>query len=206
MDLDSNFSRLMASDGVQNSESVRPPTTALAKEPMVRPDFNYDGLFDLLQQADFFEKLGKVDQAIEALEHGIQGNHKNSPLCYLELLRIANNHNLKTDFRQFRIETERLFNVTVPEFALFRDEGRKLEAYPALTDHICKLWPTSSVLDVIEACVVRDPMEKNAEPFDMAAFKDLILLHGIARSYEVANTGSGTVHSYIDTQHVDIDM
>ena len=151
--------------------------------PVSKPrhhNFNADALVDLRQQAEFLAKLGKVDEALEILEGGIHANPVESPLLYLDLLVIANNFSRKTDFRQFRTEFVELFNVTVPEFALFRDEGRKLDAYPALLDHINSQWASSNVLDVIEACILRDPEATESDPFDLAAFRELLNLHAAA--------------------------
>ncbi len=161
-------------------------------------NFNSDELYDLRDQADFFTKLGKTDQAIEVLEKRIRANSQDAALLYLDLLRIANMHSLKTDFRQFRDELQNLYNAQVPEFALFRDEGRDLEAYPSLLEHIVKVWPSPTVIDIIEACVVKDPQEKNADAFDLAAFRDLLMLHGIAYSQQNPEQDS--------QQHVDIDV
>jgi hypothetical protein len=164
----------------------------------VHRDFNSDALYDLREQADFFAKLGKTDQAIEVLEKRIRENSQDAALLYLDLLRIANMHSLKTDFRQFRDELQKQYNAQVPEFALFRDEGRDLEAYPSLLEHIVKVWPSPTVIDIIEACVVRDPNEKNSDAFDLAAFRDLLMLHGIAYSQQYPELDS--------QQHVDIDV
>lgn len=147
-------------------------------------DFNSDKQFELRQQAEFFDRLGKTDEAIELLEKRIRTNSKDCPLIYLELLRIANTHSLKTDFRQFRDECMQTFNVAIPEFALFRSEGRALETYPDLLAHIEKLWNSPKALEVLESCILRDPWEKNAKPFDLAAFKELVTLHGLASRSE----------------------
>jgi hypothetical protein len=143
-------------------------------------NFNADSLVDLRQQAEFLAKLGKVDDALEVLEGGIRANPKESPLLFLDLLVIANNFSRKTDFRQFSSEFTQLFNVNVPEFALFRDEGRQLEAYPALLDHISGQWESPSVLDVIEACILRDRDATESDPFDLAAFRALLDMHAAA--------------------------
>lgn len=207
MDMDSDFSRLIAAPS-----GTQPMTQVMDYQPSqfsdtrtLHRDFNSDSLTDVRQQAEFFEKLGKVDQAIDVLEQRIRLNSKEAPLLYLDLLGIAHSHDLKTDFRQFRDEFEQLFNVRIPEFALFREEGRSLESHASLMQHICKLWPLASVLDVIETCVVRDPWEKNAEPFDIGAFRDLILLHGIATRLQ-RTQGTEQKPTDADSQHVDIDM
>ena len=184
MDMNSDFGALLApTQMLPPSDTTDFHAPKHSETKLAQRDFNGDELNDARQAAEFFEKLGKMDQAVETLEQKIRTDSKDAPLLYLDLLQIANTHNLKTDFRQFRDECEQMFNVKIPEFALFRDEGRTLESYPSLLQHICKLWPKYSVLDVIEACVLRDPWEKNATPFELAAFKDLILLHGIAKSH-----------------------
>lgn len=155
------------------------PLPLLGTGPVAN-DFNADAQFDLRQQAEFFDRLGKTDEAIELLEKRIRANSKDCPLIYLELLRIANTRSLKTDFRQFRDECMQTFNVTIPEFALFRNEGQALDAYPDILAHIEKVWHTPKALEVLESCILRDPWEKNTKPFDMAAFRDLIVLHGLA--------------------------
>jgi pilus assembly protein FimV len=206
MDMDSDFGKLLVPTQLQppkdmtDFQTLKVPETKLAHR-----DFNGDPLNDVRQQAEFFEKLGKVDQAIDVLEQRIRSDSKNAPLLYLDLLQLSVEHNLKTDFRQFRDECENLYNVKIPEFALFRDEGRTLESYPTLLQHICKLWPNYSVLDVIEACVLRDPWEKNASPFELAAFKELILLHGIARSH-LRSVESEQNPDAMDSSHIDIHM
>jgi hypothetical protein len=153
-------------------------------------NFNADALVDIRQQAEFLAKLGKVDAALEVLEGGIRANPAESPLLFLDLLVVANNFSRKTDFRQFSAEFAQLFNATVPEFALFRDEGRKLETYPALREHIHSQWESPQVLDVIEACILRDPEASESAPFDLAAFRDLLALHASAREHHQAHTTS----------------
>lgn len=207
MDMDSDFSRLIATPSAAHppTQLMEYPNSRFQDTRTLHRDFNSDSLTDVRQQAEFFEKLGKVDQAIDVLEQRIRLNSKEAPLLYLDLLGIAHGHDLKTDFRQFRDEFEQLFNVSAPEFALFRDEGRSLESYASLMQHICKLWPTAGVLDVIETCIVRDPWEKNADPFDIGAFRDLILLHGVA-SRRLRDDSAARGLGDADSQHVDIDM
>lgn len=143
-------------------------------------NFNADTLVDLRQQAEFLGKLGKVDEALEILEAGIRSNPIESPLLFLDLLVIANSSNRKADFSQFSAEFTQLFNVKVPEFALFRDEGRSLDAYPALLEHLNGQWESPHVLDVIESCILRDLDALESDPFDLAAFRELISMHGTA--------------------------
>ena len=89
---------------------------------------------------------------------------------------------LKTDYRQFREDFNLLFNGRVPEFTSFKDEGKSLEEYPHILAHITALWFKPNVLKVIEASIYRDPLDDQSPPFDLAAFRDLLLLHAIAQT------------------------
>lgn len=185
------------------------PAAPLLVAALTTQSFNSDQQFDLCQQAEFLDGLDKTDEAIALLEKRIRANIKDCPLIYLELLRIAHTHSLKTDFRQFRAECLQVFNVNIPEFALFLTEGRALEAYPDLLAHIEKLWHTPKVLEVLESCILRDPWEKNAQPFDLAAFKELVTLHGLAsqeRTSAVTAEAPATTRDSEATDALDIDL
>lgn len=202
----------------QNSVSVSIPADVSNSDMMgfdeprlLHTDLNSPALLDLLQQADFFITLGKANSAIELLEKRIRQNPGDCPMVYLQLLNIANQHNLKTDFRQFRDECMQQFNVEIPEFALFRSEGRSLEEYPELLAHIIKLWPQIKVLDVIESCALMDPQAQVADRFDIAAFRDLILLHGVVRHIAYYRTSAEDVPvkkatDIADAEHISLDL
>lgn len=183
-------------------------TAEPATEPLlqIHQNFNTDSQFDLRQQAQLFEQLAKTDEAIESLERRIQANKKDCPLVYLELLRIAYDHSLKTDFRQYRDECQKVFNVSIPEFAQFRDEGLGLEAYPALQEKLEKLSPPDAALDLLESCILRDPWEKNAKPFTLAAFKELIVLHGAAHQLNYPSSAPSQPTTPEASQSLDLDL
>ena len=180
-----------------------PPPSGDAETGSV--DFNSESQLALIDQARLFVQLGKVDQATDLLEKRIRQNPSDCPLIFLEALRIANEHSLKTDFRQFRDEIQKVFNVAVPEFALFRAEGRGLDAYPGLLQHITKLGPGRKVLEVIESCVLLSAWGNNTEPFDLAAFKELVQMHGVALR-SVRSCGATDEEKPIDSSHVDLAL
>ena len=189
---ESNFDQLMKSG--KSHSAVRPgplspqlepkPATTKMQALAARP-INSEQLFDVRQQADFFVSLGQTDQAVQILEKQINDHGETSPLIYLDLLQIFHSLNLKTDFRQFREDFNLLFNARVPEFAAFRNEGKSLEEYPHVLAHITALWSTRKALMVIEASIFRDSLDDRSTPFDLAAFRDLLLLHAIAQSFTI---------------------
>lgn len=190
-------------DTVDTSAATAPATEPLLQ---IHQDFNTESQLDLRQQAQLFEGLAKTDQAIESLERRIHANKKDCPLVYLELLRIANDHSLKTDFRQYRDECQQVFNVTIPEFAQFRDEGLGLEGYPSVQEKLEKLWPSDSALDLLESCILRDPWDKNAKPFTLAAFKELIVLHGVAHQLNYPGSTPSQPATPEASQSLDLDL
>jgi pilus assembly protein FimV len=141
-----------------------------------------DELFDIRQQAEFFVSLGQTDQAIRVLENHIAENAGSSPVLYLDLLQLFHSLNLKTDFRQYREDFNLLFNSRIPEFALFKQEGRGLEAYPDVLADISVLWSSPQVLQILEACIFHNSWDDKGQAFDLAAFRELLLLYGIALS------------------------
>ena len=189
---ESNFDQLMKSG--KSHSAIRPGPLSLHAEPLpattqmqalkTRP-INSERLFDVRQQAEFFVSLGQTDQAVQILEKQINDHGETSPLIYLDLLQIFHSLNLKTDFRQFREDFNLLFNARVPEFAAFRNEGKNLEEYPHVLAHITALWSTRKALMVIEASIFRDSLDDRSTPFDLAAFRDLLLLHAIAQSFTI---------------------
>jgi tetratricopeptide (TPR) repeat protein len=150
-------------------------------------NFQTESLLDLRQHAELLTNLGRIDEAIEMLAAAIHNSPSESPLLFLDLLDIANSYDRKPQFLQYRDEFTQLFNVAVPEFALFKNEGRKLDAYPALLEHIDSQWESPRVLDIIEACLMRDPDVSESDPFDLAAFRELLNMHGVAHAHHAHN-------------------
>jgi pilus assembly protein FimV len=136
------------------------------------------------QQAEFLAKLGRIDEAIQVLEDGIRGNPKHSPWLYLDLLGILHDAGRQSEFRQFREQFVRRFNASIPEFRHFRDEGRALDAYPTLLDHLRSQSEALQVLSVVESCILRNPRAGAATVFDLAAFKELLAMHRAASHHQ----------------------
>ena len=192
---ESNFDNLMRSGqahGALRRGPLPPPaeTPTTRSQPMeMTRSINSEQIFDIRQQADFFVSLGQTDQAVRILENRINDAGESSPLLYLDLLKIFHSLGLKQDYHQFREDFNLLFNSRVPEFASYTSEGRSLEEYPHVLAHITALWPTPKALMVIEASIFRDPLDDKSKPFDLAAFRDLLLLHAVAQSNARGDTG-----------------
>ncbi len=178
---ESGFDKLMQSgvahSAIRKPQPSKPVSVATAAEPH---NLNSSAVFDVRQQAEFFVSLGQTDQAVRILEKQISDSDDPNPHVYLDLLAIFHSLSLKVDFRQFREDFNLLFNGRVPEFAAFKDEGQNLESYPAALEAIIAVWPMAKVLGVIESLIFRDPWETGSQPFDLAALRDLLILHAVA--------------------------
>lgn len=166
---------VFAHDRVQPVDASRP----------VRPD----EFVDVQQHADFFVSLGQYEQAIEVLQQHLEEHQDMSPLAFLELFGIYHQQGRKDDFNALRARFERRFNAHVPNFAAFADEGLGLEDYPATLLSIETAWGHVRVLDTIEANLLRHP-DDTGRPLDLAAYRDLLMLYGVAQDVFVPAGGT----------------
>jgi len=141
---------------------------------------NSEEVVDVRQQADFFVSLGQYEQAIHTLMDRTEGAADVSPLVYLDLMQLLHRLGRRIDFNQTRDKFNRLFTGRVPEYATFDQKGKELEAYPEVLTHISSEWSSNLILDILEGCIFRVPEDDLGQPFDLAAFEDLLMLHAIA--------------------------
>lgn len=138
-------------------------------------------LFDVQQQADFFVSLGEDDQAIAVLRNHLAESHEPSPLAYLDLFRLYHRLGRRDEYGALREEFNRVFNAGAPPFDRYADKGRGLDAYESAFGRIQALWPQPRVLDLIERSLFRDAEEGDTEVFDLEAYRELLMLHAIAK-------------------------
>lgn len=143
---------------------------------------NTEELFDIQQQADFFVSLGQFDQAIAVLRNHILENPDTSALAYLDLFDIYHQLGNREEYALLREDFNRVFNAEVPTFDEYHQESKGLESYTVAMSRIEALWPSSKVLGVIEESIFRKPGAGDEEAFDPQAYRELLLLHAIAKS------------------------
>lgn len=141
---------------------------------------NAEELFDVQQQADFFLSLGHTDKAVEVLRMHITDNVETSALVYLDLFDLYHSLGRKDDYDALRKDFHRMFNAQVPAFDDYAADAHGLEFYVAALTRIESLWPTPKVLDVLEESIFRKP-DSRSEVFSLAAYRELLLLHSIAK-------------------------
>ena len=139
-------------------------------------------LFDIQQQAEFFVSVGEHQQAIDVLKNHIADHRKTSPLAYLELLRLYHTLSRVDEYAQLRTQFMQSFNARVPEFAAFSHPSRSLERYTDALAEIEAQWTSAAVPELLQSYLFADKGSAMVEPFDLAAFDDLLLLLSIAQT------------------------
>lgn len=157
-------------------------------------------LFDVQQQSDFFVSLGEYEQAIGVLKTHIAESQEPSALAYLDLFKLYHSLGRRDDYDRLRADFNHQFNAGAPPFDQYSDKSRGLESYETAFGRVQALWPQPRVLDVIENSIFRDASDDEAEVFDLEAYRELLLLHAIAK--EVIKRDAGGVSS--DFQHTSI--
>ncbi len=152
-------------------------------------------LFDLQQQVEFFISLGQAEQAVDVLVNHLSDSHEPSPLAYLDLLRLYHDLDRRTDYEALRKDFNRLFNGSAPAFDEYSYSRRGLERYEAALSRIQSLWGRPAVLDVIERSIFRQSSTQDHEVFDLEAYRELLLLYGIAREIIAPESSMGALGS-----------
>jgi len=194
LDQDSSFDALNDRSG-KSSVTQPMPATSSAEGAIAVPDRREfstsaigvsrsvatEELFDVQQQADFFVSLGEDEQAIQVLKDHLLESHEPSALTYLDLFHIYHRLGRRQDYESLRDEFNHVFNAGAPPFDSYSQQGRGLEAYETAFSRIQALWPQPRVLDLIEQSIFRDATDSNSEVFDLEAYRELLMLHAIAK-------------------------
>jgi hypothetical protein len=191
LDFDLDLMALSSHQPVPSMPSVVHAATAPRAQTPVR-DFSVsvsaglraidsEELEDVRQQADFFVSVGQHQKAIDVLTTRIAQVGESSPLVCLDLLKIYHALGRQSEFEFMRNEFDNWFTGRVPEFHAFSDEGHGLEHYRLVMDRIVAMWPDPSVLEYIENCLYHHSTHMEDPHFDLRAYRELLLLHGVAK-------------------------
>jgi pilus assembly protein FimV len=186
---DSKFASFMTTEEMTHErldapEPLLPNVPALPRALVL--ELHDEAALDIRQQAEFFVSLGQTDRAIRILKKKIDAGTEANPFIYLDLLGIYHSLNQKQEFQDLRLGFNSIFTGIVPEFAQFKNEGHGLEFYEDEFKNIVDRWPTTPVLALMESYILRNPSHPQSRSFELAAFRDLLLLHAIAESVAVS--------------------
>lgn len=139
-----------------------------------------ESILDIRQQAEFFVSLGQTERALFVLKKQIAESAQPTPAIYLDLLSLFHSLGYKTDFREYRTAFNRLFNCVLPDFPAYHLEGPDLMTYTDELARLTQVWNRKEALSYLNACIFRSEQVSAQPSFELAAFRDLLLLQAIA--------------------------
>jgi hypothetical protein len=184
---DSDFQGLAAMDSQANDRSTaaaRPAINPLGYAQATPTDTlssQIRDMPDVRQQAEFFVALGQHEEATKVLEASIDASAESIPSVYLDLLALLHTLSRREEFEHYRGLFQQQFTGLLPSYSSFLEEGNGLETYSEICNQIGDLWPSGDALAYIEACLIRQPEDHQEQGFDLLAFRDLLMLHGMLR-------------------------
>ena len=152
---------------------------------------NSKEMLDVRQQAEFFMTLGQNEEAIAMLRDSLDAGSEADPLVYLELLKALHTLGRKVEYDHYRDGFHTIFNGYIPIYSDYGQPGSGLEAYPVVCRRIVGAWPSEEAVSYIESCLIRSYNESGGQIFDLEAFRDLLLLHGVASRLASSSFESG---------------
>lgn len=161
---------------------------ALATGVPPRP-VSVEELLDLEQQVDFFLVLGQHQSAIDLLLSHVRDTGSASAAPYVRLMEIYSEQGDQEAYERTRERFNKRFNAVVPAWQNDLSSGRALEDYPELLLRLQRAWskPMRAAAEV-DAVLLR---QDGTEPFDLPAYRELLLLHAVLMELPAAGNDSG---------------
>jgi pilus assembly protein FimV len=196
LDLDLDLNSLSTAGKAQTTSEP------LAMEPLdefaAGRNINLETISDIRQQAEFFVSLGQTDRALNILRKQILETTEPNPLVYLDLLSLYHSLGLKADFRELRSAFNQFFNVVAPDFPAYNLEGRDLLEYAEPLAVLSRFWPNIEAIAFLEACIFHNDAAPMQLSFDLAAFRDLLMLHAVAEKVTSDSPWKNTSHGGLE--------
>jgi hypothetical protein len=156
------------------------PTVATASTEVGAQALSTEELIDLEQQAEFFVVLGQDEAAVDLLMAHLRDSAGASPLPYLKLMEIYHRLGDEAAYRRTQQRFNQRFNARAPDWFARERIGHALEDYPGVVAGLQRIWPNPiDAMAQLEALLLR---RGGGEVFDLEAYRDLLLLYGIARA------------------------
>ena len=179
--------------GTATDGPIAPRAFSLGTGVPPRP-VSVEELLDLDQQVEFFRVLGQEQAAIDLLLSHVRSTGGISALPYFKLLEIYRHQGDEEAYERTRERFNQRFNAHAPDWSGDLMAGRPLDEYPAVIQRLQQHWPHPgrAVAD-IDTMLLR---RADLDPLDMPAYRDLLMLHALARDLPTAEDdadGSTTV-------------
>lgn len=146
-------------------------------------------LLDLDQQADFFLVLGQEQAAVDLLLSHVRSTGGTSALPYFKLLEIYRQQGEEEAYERTRERFNQRFNAFAPDWSGDLAAGRGLEDYADVIERLQRAWPQPlRTVAELESLLLR---RADLEPFDMPAYRDVLMLHALVRDLPASPVAGG---------------
>lgn len=145
-----------------------------------RPALDPSPSRDLLDDVESMMALGYPGACAAMLEEALQSGPGKHPVLLLHLLDVYRALDQPSYHERVCAQIEALYNVRVPPMGDVSGDGTSLADMPALLDSITRLWSTPGCAGAIEHLLIHP---SSVAALDVSAFRDLLLLHAIAREH-----------------------
>ncbi|MCK6423557.1 MAG: hypothetical protein L6Q75_00520 [Burkholderiaceae bacterium] len=169
-------------DGQAAPVAEAPPPRAWPGADFGEPSLLGRGSAPALRQVDAMSAAGYPGAAVTLLENALQARPGKNPWLLLRLLDLYRTMNQPWNHERVSAQLEALYNVRVPPMRTDGrpgSEGRDLLDCPDLLERLVQVWSRpASARDWLHQRLLRDAGLPAA---DLATFRDLLLLHDLAR-------------------------
>lgn len=177
---------------------TRQTTAAALPTPQTPPDYQYgietqqdqgtEIKEDLLDQAEVFMAHGHSDLAIHLLKEHLQTAPTESPVPWLLLLDLLHRQGNEAEYAAAGDECRRYYNVNLSGHPISQDgepPGPGLENYPHVLERLTGIWNTPELESFLYE-MIHDSRGGTRMGFDPGAYRELLLLHDIAKDLKAA--------------------
>lgn len=162
-----------------------PPRCAWPGADFGEPSLQGRGSAPALRQVDAMSEAGYRGAAVTLLENALQVRPGKNPWLLLRLLDLYRTMQQPWNHERVSAQLEALYNVRVPPMrpdGQAGGEGRDLLDCPDLLERLAQVWPRpATARDWLHQRLLRD---RGLPVVDLATFRDLLLLHDLARELE----------------------
>ncbi len=181
--------RLMSAPAAPAEKGLTTRDFSLGTGVPPRP-VSVEELLDLDQQVDFFLALGQAHAAVDLLLGHVRATGGANALPYFKLLEIYRQEGDAEAYERTRERFNLRFNANAPDWSGDLEGGRSLEDHPEVLLRLQRAWPQPSrAVAEIDSLLLR---RADLEPFDLPAYRDLLLLHALVRDLPAAPELSST--------------
>jgi FimV-like protein len=140
---------------------------------------------DLMQEAEFWMLLNDPERAIDMLEPCLHVDHPVSPVPWIYLLDLYRVTGRQGDYQALAARVKKTFNTSAPAWGDNEAEAsaRSLRDYPHVVQMIEDLWESDDIIPYLEGLLF-DEREGERDGFDLAVYREIIHLIGVARDPE----------------------